>query len=320
MRIWITLFLLFTSLKAATLDEQLAQDVYLATVNAAIVFTSQDGLSSGVYEFTNIDTKMRMYNLPLTHHFKPLSEKSNLFMVFDFAYSDVRSDDVVFNANPTADNNSTFLNLDNRLQTYVGGIGGGIRYRYTKHSDLLFGGELLYSRVGISIRERDGIDGSDVSNLFSNDFNDNFSYKLFAEYSYHRVVYGYKIYTRANYKLYKTLSTFKVSEILGDIVKDIASLSSQTSVASIIMGFESDPLYQYEDKSFTIEPFVKGNYIWGDLATVAKISGYATAGMSFYWNTPQKSAYIYRYFVEPSASYGYGLRGLNLSLGFSLDF
>ncbi len=313
MRIIFLIFFLFSSFKATTLDEQLTQDAYLATVNAAIVFTSQDGLSSGIYRFTNIDTEMRMYNLPLSYHFDPLTEKTNIFMVFDMAYSETSNDRSV-------DANGSLLHLNNQLQTYVGGIGVGLRYRATAHSDLLFGAELIYSRVGLTARTEDELDGSAVENFFSDDFNDNFSYKLFTEYAYHRVYRGYDIYTKLNYKLYKTLSHFDLSDLAKDIVGDITSLSSQTSVASLMIGFETDPLYSYHDMSLTMEPFLKGNYIWGDLARVAQISGYGTAGLSVYWNTPEKSAYIHRYFIEPSISKGDGLEGLNLSLGFSLDF
>ena len=313
MRIIFLFFLLFSSVKAATLDEQLAQDAYLATVNAAMVFTSQDGLSSGVYRFTKIDTEMRMYNLPLSYHFDPLSENTNLFMVMDLGYSDTRNDGDV-------DDNGTLLHHENRLQTYVGGIGLGLRYKATEHSDLLLGGEVLYSRVGVTARVSDSLDGSDIVNFFSDDFNENFSYKLFAEYDYHREYRGYDIYTKLNYKLYKTLSELDFTDIVDSVIDDIVSLDSQTTVASLVVGFETDPLYSYHEMSLTLEPYVKANYIWGDLAKVAQISSYATAGISVYWNTPEKSAYIYRYFIEPSISRGNGLEGLNLSVGFSLDF
>jgi len=313
MRIIFLFFLLLSSLKATTLDEQLTQDAYLATVNAAIVFTSQDGLSSGFYRFTNIDTEMRMYNLPLTHHFEPLTENTNIFMVFDMGYSDTRNDRDV-------DANGTLLHLNNRLQTYVGGIGAGVRYRATQHSGLLFGVELIYSRVGVTARTEDELDGSAVENFFSDDFNDNFSYKLFTEYDYHREYRGYDVYTKLNYKLYKTLSHFDLSDLAQDIVGDITSLRSQTSVASLMVGVETDSLYNYKEMSLTLEPFVKGNYIWGDLADVAQLSAYGTVGMSAYWNTPESDVYVYRYFIEPSISKGDGLEGLNLSVGFSLDF
>ncbi|MDA3946513.1 MAG: hypothetical protein PF439_07520 [Helicobacteraceae bacterium] len=313
MRILFLLFLFLSSLTAETLKEQLAQDAYLATVNAAMVLTSQDGLSSGVYRFTKIDTVMRMYNLHLLNHFDPLTENTNLFMALDIAYSDTRSDAAV-------DVNGTLLQLDNRLQTYVGGIGGGLRYRATEHSNLLFGGEILYSRVGITVRDKDGLSSSDVENFFSDGFNDNYSYKIFAAYRYRRKYRGYDIYTQLNYKLYKTLSELNFTDIVEGVVGDVVSLHSQTSVASLTLGFETDTIYCYHDMHLTLEPYAKGNYIWGDLATVTQVNSYATVGLGIYWNTPEKSGYVYRYFIEPSVSRGNGLEGLNLSLGANFDF
>ena len=313
MHIFLALILLFSLSNATSIKDQLTQDAYLATVNAAIVFTSQDGLSSGVYRFTNLNTQMTMYNLPLTFHFGKVTENANFFMMTDAGYSDMRHDGKV-------EDNASLLHYYNRMQTYVVGLGGGIRYTLAGHSSLLFGGELLYSRIGISAREDRLINDDTVTNFFDSDFNANISYKLLAEYIYKRTIKKHEIYTKFNYKLYKTLSEFKVSDVLSDIVGDIGSLQSQTSVASVMLGYETAPIFGYHEMDFTLEPYVKANYIWGDLANVAKINGYGTLGVSAYWNTPETSYYIYRYFIEPSVSKGYGLEGLNLSVGFSLDF
>jgi len=307
------LFFFVLTLKADDVLDSLARDAYLASINSVIVFTSQDGLSSGVYRFTNIDTEMRMYNLPLQFHFDPLTEKSNLFLILDMGYSDSYSDREI----PIA---GEILHKDNRMQTYVGGIGLGVRYKATEHSSIQFGGELLYSRAGVTARVGDGLSEDDIKNFFSDDFNDNYSYKLLAEYIYHRTIHKHKVYARVNYKLYQTLSELRVGDLVEGIVDDIFSLSSQTSVASVTFSYETSPLFAYKEMDFTLEPFIKGNYIWGDLAKVAQINGYGTLGLSAYWNTPEKKAYISRYFIEPSVSKGYGIEGLNLSLGFSLDF
>ena len=312
-RILLLSMLLFGTLKAESALDGIALEQYLAAANAVIVFTSQDGLSSGVYNFTKTGTQMRMYNLPLQYHFDPLTDNSNLFMTFDMGYSDSRNDRGL-------DVNGTLLNIDNQLQSYIGGVGLGIRYKVGTHSAILFGGEVIYSRLGISTRTGDGLSEDDISGLFDKSAKDNFSYKLFAEYVYRRTIHEHKILLKANYKLYHTLNEFKVSEVVGGVVNDVLSLSSQTSVFSLLFGYETNPLYQYEEMSFTMEPFLKGNYVWGDLADVAQINFYGTAGLSLYWNTPEKSAYIYRYFIEPSISKGDGLEGLNLSIGFSLDF
>ncbi|MBU1641733.1 hypothetical protein KKE54_00105 [bacterium] len=310
----------FVTLQSAPLPETLAKEVYLATVNAAIVFTSQDGLSSGIYHFTKIDIDMRMYNLPLSYQFDPLSENTNLFMVFDLAYSDTRNNTDLQNIDPATQTSDPILHVDNRLQTYVGGIGGGLRYRLSGHSYFSFGGEILYSRVGVSVRSSDSLNGSDIKNFFKDDFNENYSYKLFAQYEYQRLYRGYQTYFKLNYKLYKTLSQLNFSDIVGDVVGDVVSLNSQTYVASLSAGVETDPLICYHGMSLTLEPFLKANYVGGDLAKVTQVTNYGTVGLSAYWNTPEKSAYISRYFIEPSLSRGNGLEGYNLSFGFSLDF
>jgi len=309
--------LIALSLRGAPLPQDLAEDVYLATVNAAIVFTSQDGLSSGVYHFTKVSVDMRLYNLPLTYQFDPISENSNLFMVIDLAYSDTRNSADVQSADPTTD---FVLHVDNRLQAYIGGIGGGLRYRLNSHSDLSFGAELLYSRVGVSVITSDGLDGSDIENFFKEDFSENFTYKLFAQYDYHRQFRGYESYLKINYKLYKTLAKLNLVDLVGDVVGDVLSLNSQTYVASLIVGMETDPLYSHNGMYLTMEPYIKANYVGGDLAKVTKMDSYGTVGTAFYWNTPEKRAYIYRYFIEPSVARGNGLEGYNLSFGFSLDF
>ena len=312
-RIVLLWMLLFSTIKAQGTLEGLALEQYLAAANAVIVFTSQDGLSSGIYNFTKTGTQMRMYNLPLQYHFDPLTDNSNLFMTFDMGYSDSRNDRAV-------DINGTLLNIDNQLQSYIGGVGLGIRYKVASHSAILFGGEIIYSRLGVSTRTGDGLSEDDISSFFDKNAKDNFSYKLFVEYVYRRTIHEHKIFLKSNYKLYHTLNEFKVPEVVEGVVTDVLSLSSQTSVFSLLCGYETNPLYRYDEMSFTMEPFLKGNYVWGDLADVAQINFYGTAGLSFYWNTPEKSAFIYRYFIEPSISKGDGLEGLNLSIGFSLDF
>ena len=304
---------LLSTLKAESVLDGMALEQYLASANAVIVFTSQDGLSSGIYNFTKTGTQMRMYNLPLQYHFDPLTDNSNLFMTFDMGYSDSRNDRNV-------DVNGTFLNIDNQMQSYVGGIGLGIRYKLTTHSAILFGGEIIYSRIGVSARTGDGLSEDDISGFFDKSARDNFSYKLFAEYVYTRTMNEHKISLKTNYKLYHTLNEFKVADVVEGVVNDVLSLSSQTSVFSLLCAYETKPLFHHEEMNFTMEPYLKGNYVWGDLADVAQINFYGTAGLSFYWNTPEKSAYIYRYFIEPSISKGDGLEGLNLSVGFSLDF
>jgi len=51
---------------------------YLINVNALMVLTSQDMLSSGKYKFG--DDTIRVYNFPFTHHFKPYNRYFNFYV------------------------------------------------------------------------------------------------------------------------------------------------------------------------------------------------------------------------------------------------
>ena len=251
---------------------------------------------------------MRTYNLPITYHFDPVTENTNLFLLFDLGYSDTRAD-----GEHTDETRN--LTMENRFQTYVIGLGGGLQYRLSEHSDLRVGGEFLYSRVGLTLRHTDSLDGSVVENFFSDEFNDNYTYSFFTEYDYRRMFRGHEIYTTLSYQTYKTDSKINMEQF-----EDVISLDSQTSIASLLIGFETDTLLHYNTMNLSLEPFVKASHVWGDLAEIAKISSYATVGFDIYWNTPKKDLYVHRYYIEPSISKGPGFEGANLSAGFSLDF
>ena len=309
MRIILFAFFISSSILAASTLEQKLGDSYLASVNAAVVLTTDNGLSTGIYRFSEVDTEMRTYNLPLSYHFEPLIKDMNFFLLFDLGYSDTR-------AVGEHTGKTRTLTLENRFQTYLIGLGGGLQYRLTEHSDLRVGGELLYSRVGLTVRHTDSLDGSVVENYYSNGLNDNYTYSFFTEYDYRRMFKGHEIYTTLSYQTYKTYSKINMQQLSDDTIL----LNSQTSVISLLVGFETDSLYNYKTMHLSLEPFVKASHVRGDLADIAKISNYATAGFDIYWNTPEKDLYVYRYYIGPSISKGSGFEGVNLGMGFSLGF
>ena len=51
--------------------------IFLADINALMVFTAQEGLNSGHYQFTNIDLQVDIYHLPFTHHLDSNNENIN---------------------------------------------------------------------------------------------------------------------------------------------------------------------------------------------------------------------------------------------------
>jgi len=62
-------FVFATHLFAKT-PEEVVKDSHLANINAILIFTSQDAVTSGTYRFSNIGASIDVYHLPFTYHFK----------------------------------------------------------------------------------------------------------------------------------------------------------------------------------------------------------------------------------------------------------
>jgi hypothetical protein len=49
--------------------KEIAEKAHLASINTLLIFTSQEGLSTGRYNFTDVGVDMEIYKLPFTYHF-----------------------------------------------------------------------------------------------------------------------------------------------------------------------------------------------------------------------------------------------------------
>lgn len=78
--------LIATGAYAETIKD-IAEKAHLANINALLIFTSQEGLSSGHYRFTNVEVEMDIYHLPFTYHFPSEDGRMNYFVVGNVGYS-----------------------------------------------------------------------------------------------------------------------------------------------------------------------------------------------------------------------------------------
>ena len=300
-------FLLFvaSSLNAETVKD-VAQRAHLANINALLIFTSQDGLSTGRYRFTDVGVTMELYNLPFTYHFKPKQKKYNYFVVGNVGYSRT------FVSADTEIPPNVRLNFDNHLRTYTAGLGGGMRYKPAEDVHLSAGGELIYSRSGVSVNGT-GDDLSDaISDFFSENYNENISYKLFVLGEYRPVVQDYKPYVSLGYKLYETKSGFSLNEI--------GSFSTDSSVTSLALGVETPKLYKRDRHFLTFEVYTKAHYLTGDVVRSVDFNTYGMLGAVLYWYTPESPSWAERFFFEVSSVRSDSLEGYNVGVGFTVDF
>ena len=125
------------------------------------------------------------------------------------------------------------------------------------------------------------------------------------------MLYEYKPYVSASYKLYETKSSFLLAEIV--------AFDSQSSVATISLGVETPKLFAYKNNHLTSEIYINTNYLAGVVKDVVDVSQYQSLGGVLYWNTPLEPWWASRFFLEFNKVKGSGLDGYNVGIGFTLD-
>jgi len=302
----IFLFILFVnSLMFAKTTEELAKEAHIASINTLLIFTSQEGLNSGLYRFTDVGVDMEVYHLPFTYQLESDTDL-NYFIVGNVGYSRV-----FISKNIDIPPNSR-LNYDNHLRTYTAGLGGGARYKITSDLSTMLGGELIYSRSGASVKQPDDSAGDAIEDFFNKNYNDNLSYELFANLEYRPNINEYKPYATLTYKIYETKSTFSFDTL--------ASFDSESSVATLSLGCETPKLLEIGANSISLEAYYNANYLGGRVKDVVRFDTYSSLGGVLYYNTPQKPWWASRFFFELSTVSSSGLEGYNVGLGFTLDF
>ncbi|MEA3372024.1 MAG: hypothetical protein U9Q40_11885 [Campylobacterota bacterium] len=282
-----------------------ATNTHLANINALLIFTSQDGLNTGLFHFTDIGVDMEIYNLPLKYHFKS-DTKLNYFLVGNLGYSRTfATKDILL---PT----DSRLNYDNHLRTYTAGLGLGVRYKFTDELRVLGGVEFIYSRSGASVKEPGDDFGDAIEDFFNKNYNDNISYKLLLESVYKPKLETFNPYIKLAYKFYDTKSDFTFDAF--------SSFKTQSSVLSLSSGFESNELWRYKSSYLTLEAYLNAYYLDGAVEKSVHFNKYAKLGGVAYWYLEDGPLWMERVFLEVSTIKADGLDGYNYGVGFSLKY
>ena len=303
MRTFFVLLFCISTLFAET-SQEIVQKTNLANINSILIFTSQDAISSGTYNFTSIGATMDIYHIPFIYQFNSKKDY-NFFILGNVGYS--RS----YISND-ADYNGTLLNYNTDLRTYTAGIGGGIRYKITSSASLLGGMEFIYSRSGYSIKTPHDSVNAAFNNLFAGNDNENITYKFFTLYEYRPQIYDFKPYFTFGYKLYQTKASINYDSL--------KSFTTQSSVTTATIGVESPKLYRFDEDYVTLESYFNNNYLGGDIQKSVLFDNYATLGIIGYLYTPTTPSFAKRFFIELSTVRSRGLEGYNAGVGFSANF
>ena len=298
--------LILPSLYAEDLLKKLGEKAFLANINTLLVFTSQDGLSTGEYHFSKVGTKMYIANLPFLYHLQG-NDRYNWFVLGNVGYSRV-----YLSEDYKDPRQGIVLTYDNHIQTYTAGFGGGIRYHLESDLALLAGVELIYSRAGVSVKPRDPIGGA-IEEFFNSNYNDNLTYKFLSSLEYRPTLHnGLKPYLVANYKIFDTKLDFTFTSL--------SRLSSQSSTLTLAGGIETPALSHFGKNYSTFEAYYHYDRLFGSIEDIVKFGGYSTVGGVFYYYTPKQPAFASRFFLEASSVFSSGLEGYNVGVGFTVDF
>ncbi len=308
MKILFFLFTIALTIYAQSNEENIAKKTYQANINALMVFTSQEGLNSGYYRFTKIDTEMDIYHLPFTYHLDSNYENINFFVIGNVGYSRT----ILDNAFQPSTRVEETLTHENQLRTYTGGLGMGIRYHNDYGINFLTGIEVIYSQTGFNERTPDDNLGDAIKDFFDNNYNDNLTYKILAQLEYRKKYKGFEPYALLSYKLYETKADFSLD--------DLTSFTTQASVLTLGLGVETPQLYIYDHMYLTLEGYLYTHYFEGDIVDVVQFDKYHSLGAVAYWYTPKKFNGIKRFFLEVSNVSSSGLEGYNIGVGFTIDF
>ena len=309
MKVLFCLLAITLYLHAQSDEENIAKKAYQANINALMVFTSQEGLNSGHYRFTNVGATMDIYHLPFTYHLTSNYENINFFLMGNVGYSRTMLDNAFL---PTPHEAQEILTYENHLRTYTGGLGMGVRYHNDYGINILTGIELIYSRTGIKVRDPDDDLGDAIKDFFDENYNDNLTYKILAQLEYRKKYKGFEPYALLSYKLYETKADFSFD--------DLTSFTTQTSVLSFGLGVETPQLYTLNQMYLTLEGYLYTHYFGGDIIDVVQFDTYNSFGAVAYWYTPKKFSWAKRFFLEVSTVNSSGLEGYNIGIGFTVDF
>lgn len=262
-------FSLLTPLLYASTTEALKK-ASLSNVNALIILTSQDMMTSGRYTFASDgstdDTVMRVYNFPGYYHFDPFVKYLNFFVNGSVGYSRLDSK-VTLNPNLPQD--------DMSYQAVALRAGGGLRYDSGLDIIILGGFDFIYSYIQNdytynSAESRKSLQPA-FDKAFANQQSNAYTYELFFKIGYFPDWKGWKPYIEWGNNYFDTKTEL-----------DTASLFSfrSTSLGSTLqLGFESPQFINFWKTGLSAEYFIAANAFAGDIRETLGFDGYGSTAV-----------------------------------------
>jgi len=256
----------FTLLYADTVDD--LKKSSLANVNALVILTTQDMLTTGRYTFKS-GAELHIINFPMYHHFNPLFDRFNFFVNGSLGYSKLDTDidwSAILDSSFTSDDYMAY-------DTYALRLGGGARYVSTLDFYLLAGFNFIYSRIKNRYDYNSQASNDDLKPFFepafANQYSNAYTYELFWQAGYTPVWAEWKPY------IVFTLNYFDTKQDLS--VKELSSFHSTSGGSRLKFGFETPQFIRLFDTGLSTEFYVAGNAFTGDVRDTLEFDGYGSS-------------------------------------------
>ncbi len=315
-RVLLTVYLLFSSLALNADDADDLKKIALGNVNALVILTSQDMLTSGSYTFAS-GAKMRVYNFPMYYHFDPLFDRFNLFVNGSAGYSALKKD-VDWGVTP----------VDKmEYKTVALRLGGGVRYDSDYDIDILGGFNFIYSRIQNSYNYN-SIESEKVKPLFdsvfANQTSNAYTYEMFLKIGYYPNWAEWQPYVEWGNNYFDTKTNLTTEELI--------SFKSSSVGTVLKMGFETPQFVHMYKTGLSTEFYLAGNAFAGDVRDTLGFDGYGSAAAilhlylynGFYgdlddtlYNVP---SIVNRVDLMVESVEGDGISGYNIGFSAGFDF
>jgi len=311
----ITFIYLSLSIQADEIKE--LKQASLANVNALIILTTQDMLTSGRYTFDD-DGTLHIINFPLYYHFDPLFADFNLFINGSVGYSKIDGD-VDFG----------YAVKDELIyETAALRLGGGVRYNSSYGINFLVGFDMIYSRIRNIYHYNSPESEQELKKLldaaFANQYSNAYTYEFFWQAGYTPVWAGWKPYALL------MLNYFDTKQDLS--LKELSSFHSTSGGSRLKLGFETPQFLHVLKTSVSAEFFAAGNAFTGDVQETLGFDGYASSAAmlhlyisSGFYGEVDEALYnmpsiLSRVDLMVERVVGDGIQGYNIGLGAGFTF
>ncbi len=304
---WIGTVLCGVSLWGAAEHERDIAEIYLSNVNALVILTSQNMLTSGEYDFDD-GISMRIYNFPADYHFDPFWKELNFFVNGSVGYSKAEQEVEIV---PGIPDDYT------RFDTVAARIGGGIRFRSEGHFEMSAGADIILSYIKNRYDYNSPLSESTIKPMiegkFANKTQNAFTYELFWKLGYYPQWQEWKPYAEVEFDYFDTKTDFST--------QSLSHFASRSGGSRLKLGVETPPFLHAYGSGLSAEFYTQGNVFTGDVRNTLGFDGYgSTAYLLHLYLPPARLPLLKRVDMMIETVNGDGIHGYNIGLGAGLDW